>query len=81
MSGVVAETTDPGPAGSHQIELDEQRCVAAGQCVVVAPTVFDQREDDGVALVLDEAPPAGLLDQVREAVAVCPAAALRLVER
>ncbi|WP_326613540.1 ferredoxin [Streptomyces scopuliridis] len=63
-----------------RVELDEPKCVAAGQCVVVAPDVFDQRDEDGVAVVLEEHPAAELLDGVREAVAVCPAAAIRLAE-
>ncbi|MFI1734099.1 ferredoxin [Streptomyces acidicola] len=63
-----------------RVELDEPKCVAAGQCVVVAPEVFDQRDEDGVAVVLEEHPAAALLDSVREAVAVCPAAAIRLAE-
>jgi ferredoxin len=64
-----------------RVELDEPKCVASGQCVVAAPDIFDQRDDDGVAFLLDEQPGAELLDGVREAVAVCPAAAIRLVER
>ncbi|MFI6739276.1 ferredoxin [Nonomuraea sp. NPDC051941] len=64
-----------------RVELDEPKCVASGQCVLAAPEVFDQRDDDGVAILLDETPAAGLLDGVREAVAICPAAAIRLVER
>ncbi|MFF5302803.1 MULTISPECIES: ferredoxin [Streptomyces] len=64
-----------------KVELDEPKCVASGQCVVAAPDVFDQRDDDGVAILLEEQPGAELLDDVREAVAVCPAAAIRLVER
>ncbi|MFC4057755.1 ferredoxin [Planomonospora corallina] len=62
-----------------RVELDEPKCVAAGQCVMVAPEVFDQRDEDGVAVVLDETPGAELHEQVREAAAVCPAAAIRLV--
>ncbi|MEV0637378.1 ferredoxin [Streptomyces sp. NPDC050619] len=63
-----------------RVELDEPKCVAAGQCVMAAPDVFDQRDEDGVAVVLEEHPAAELLDGVREAVAVCPAAAIRLAE-
>ncbi|MEU4163980.1 ferredoxin [Actinoplanes sp. NPDC026670] len=63
-----------------RIEFDEPKCVAAGQCAMVAPDVFDQREDDGVAVVLDENPGADQHEAVREAAAVCPAAAIRLVE-
>ena len=61
-----------------RVELDEAKCVAAGQCVVSAPEVFDQRDEDGVAIVLDETPAAELHEGVREAAAVCPAAAIRL---
>ncbi|HJE59675.1 MAG TPA: ferredoxin [Nocardiopsis listeri] len=62
-----------------RVELDEPKCVASGQCVVEAPDVFDQRDEDGVAVVLDPHPPEELHDEVSEAVAICPAAALRLV--
>lgn len=55
--------------------------MASGQCVVASPEVFDQRDDDGVAILLVEEPGAELLDGVKEAVAICPAAAIRLVEK
>ncbi|MEV2231626.1 ferredoxin [Streptomyces phaeochromogenes] len=64
-----------------EVELDEPKCVAAGQCVLAAPDVFDQRDEDGVAVVLDERPDPGHLEGVREAAVLCPAAAIRLVER
>ncbi|MCK1814641.1 ferredoxin [Streptomyces carpaticus] len=62
-----------------RVEIDEPKCVASGQCVVASPEVFDQRDEDGVVIVLDAAPAPALHDAVREAVAVCPAAAIRLV--
>ncbi|MFF4525129.1 ferredoxin [Streptomyces bluensis] len=64
-----------------RVELDEPKCVASGQCVMASPEVFDQRDEDGVAILLEERPGEELLDGVREAVAVCPAAAIRLVEQ
>lgn len=64
-----------------RVELDEPKCVASGQCVMASPEVFDQRDDDGVAILLEEKPGDELLDGVREAVAICPAAAIRLVEQ
>jgi ferredoxin len=64
-----------------EVELDEPKCVAAGQCVLAAPDVFDQRDEDGVAVLLDDQPDPDLLDGVKEAAALCPAAAIRLVER
>ena len=51
-----------------------------GQCVLLAPDVFDQRDEDGMVVLLDDTPPAELHDAVRESAAVCPAAAIRLVE-
>ncbi|WP_449350957.1 ferredoxin [Streptomyces shaanxiensis] len=62
------------------IEFDEPKCVAAGQCVVAAPEVFDQRDEDGIAILLTENPAAELRESVREAAAICPAAAIRLKE-
>ncbi|SEH03614.1 Ferredoxin [Nonomuraea solani] len=62
-----------------RVHLDEPKCVASGQCVLAAPDVFDQRDEDGVAILLDETPAGDLLDGVREAAAICPAAAIRLV--
>lgn len=62
-----------------RIELDEPRCVASGLCVMAAPDVFDQRDDDGIAIVLTDEPAEDSLPGVREAVTLCPAAALRLL--
>lgn len=64
-----------------RVELDEPKCVASGQCVMASPEVFDQRDDDGIAILLEETPVDDLLEGVREAVAICPAAAIRLVEQ
>jgi ferredoxin len=47
---------------------------------MIAPEVFDQDEDDGIVLLLDEAPEAHLHRAVREAASVCPAAAIQLSE-
>ncbi|MGK3998834.1 ferredoxin [Sorangium sp. So ce1024] len=59
--------------------VDHEKCCGAGQCVMVAPKVFDQR-DDGIVILLDAEPPAEQHAAVREAVAVCPGAAIRLSE-
>lgn len=63
-----------------KVVIDESRCVAAGQCVSAAPDVFDQRDEDGVVLLLDESPPEDLAEDVRDAAAVCPALAIRIEE-
>ncbi|TWV53857.1 ferredoxin [Streptomyces misionensis] len=62
-----------------RIEVDEDLCCGAGSCVLAAPTVFDQNDDDGTVLLLDPAPGAELGAAVREAAARCPTAAIRVV--
>lgn len=63
-----------------KILIDEDKCVAAGQCVAVAPEVFDQRDEDGVVVLLADEPPAELAEDVRQAAAVCPALAITVVD-
>jgi len=63
-----------------QVVIDEEKCCGAGQCVLVAPEVFDQRDEDGIVVLLNENPPAELADDVRNAAAVCPALAIRIEE-
>ncbi|MFI0773864.1 ferredoxin [Streptomyces sp. NPDC021212] len=62
------------------VTLDQDRCVASGQCVLAAPAVFDQRDDDGVAVLLDDLPSSGLHGEVRRAAAGCPGLAIALAE-
>ncbi|MFE9311683.1 ferredoxin [Streptomyces sp. NPDC088353] len=61
-----------------KVLIDQDTCVASGQCVLTAADVFDQRDEDGIAVLLDDNPPADRADDVRHAVAVCPARAIRL---
>ncbi len=63
-----------------RVFVDLERCCGAGQRVLLAPSVFDQR-DDGIVVLLDAAPPEELHAAVREATSVCPGAATRLDER
>jgi ferredoxin len=63
-----------------KITIVEEKCCSVGQCVDVAPEVFDQRDDDGVAILLNANPPLEQHDAVREAARVCPAAAILLDE-
>lgn len=63
-----------------KISVDQDRCCGAGQCVLTAPEVFDQRDEDGVVVLLDAEPAPELHAVVREAAAVCPAAAIAVTE-
>ncbi len=61
-----------------KVTVDQAKCVSAGNCVANAPDVFDQDEDDGSVILLDENPPAELAEAVREAAAACPAMAIHV---
>lgn len=63
-----------------KVVIDEEKCVAAGQCVAASMEVFDQRDEDGVVVLLNEFPSDDLAADVREAAAVCPALAITIVE-
>ncbi|MDX8029085.1 ferredoxin [Lentzea sp. BCCO 10_0856] len=59
-----------------KITVDQDKCCGAGTCVLLAPDVFDQRDEDGIVVLLDQEPPASLHSLVQEAASVCPAAAI-----
>lgn len=60
-----------GKVGAHR-----ERCITAGNCVLVAPRFFSQGEIDGVVELLQEEYTAADEEMVLEAVDVCPVAAL-----
>jgi ferredoxin len=60
--------------------VEEAKCVASGLCVLLAPEVFDQRDEDGIVVLLAVTPTPALYDAVRESALVCPAAAIHLAE-
>ncbi len=62
-----------------RVAVDETKCCGAGQCVLLAPEVFDQRED-GIVVLLDPEPAEPLHAAVREAAAVCPTRAITVSE-
>lgn len=61
-----------------KVVIDQDRCVGSGQCVLAAPEVFDQREDDGIVVLLEENPPQDQYEQTREAAQICPALAIEI---
>ncbi len=63
-----------------KIAVDQEKCIGAGNCVLTDPEVFDQREEDGVVELLQDTPDAGHESAARDAAAICPAAAITIIE-
>lgn len=61
-----------------KVTVDQDKCIASGQCVLLAPEVFDQRDEDGIVALRDTAPPSDLDDVVEEAAHVCPSLAITI---
>ena len=62
-----------------KVHADRDVCIQAGNCVMVADSVFDQ-DDDGIVMVLVDDIPADEQDKAREAVKLCPSQALQIAE-
>jgi ferredoxin len=63
-----------------RVIVDTEKCIASGSCVTADPDVFDQREEDGIVVLLNEHPSAEHLEAVRNAARVCPAMAIVVEE-
>jgi ferredoxin len=63
-----------------KVVVDRERCRGAGQCALTAPEVFDQSEDDGTVVVLDEEPPPELHAAVVRAAGLCPNSVISLLD-
>ena len=61
-----------------KVTVDQNICAASGNCVMTAPEVFDQRDDDGVVVLLNANPPAEQAEGARRASALCPALAIHI---
>jgi ferredoxin len=61
-----------------RVAVDQDLCVSAGQCVAAAPEVFDQRDEDGVVVLVKAVPDAAEEDDVRLAAGSCPALAIQV---
>jgi ferredoxin len=59
-----------------RVTVDRERCIGAGMCVLTAPVVFDQDEEDGRVVLLVTDPPEELQDAVRQAERLCPSGAI-----
>lgn len=61
-----------------RVVADLDVCIGAGVCVMTAPKVFDQDGEDGLVRLLVDPVPAAEERVVREAVDLCPSAALEI---
>ncbi len=61
-----------------RIYADPQTCIGAGQCVRHAPQVFDQREHDGIVVLLAHTASDALAPALQKAVQLCPSQAIRI---
>ena len=62
-----------------RVSANPQHCIGAGQCVLIAPEVFDQSEE-GTVMVLVETVDDSAQAVTREAVRVCPSRSISLAE-
>lgn len=63
-----------------RVAADRDVCIGAGMCLLTAPAVFDQDDDEGLVVLLAADVPPEDADAASQAVAQCPSGALRLVE-
>ncbi len=62
-----------------RVRVDRDLCESNGECVRIAPEVFELGDDDRLRILL-ERPPAALRERVERAVRRCPKQALSLGE-
>ncbi|OBH89507.1 MULTISPECIES: ferredoxin [unclassified Mycobacterium] len=63
-----------------KVTVDQDVCASSGNCVLNAPDVFDQRDEDGVVVLLNPNPSADEAPGARRAAAACPALAIQIEE-
>lgn len=64
-----------------QVHANRDMCVSSGQCVMTAPDVFDQDEDEGVVVLKTGSPSPELAPDIRRAAAMCPAMAISITDK
>lgn len=59
-----------------RVSVDTGLCCGSGSCVLSAPEVFDQDDDNGLVVLLAEQPPEHQWEAVEEALECCPTGAI-----
>ena len=62
------------------VTADKSLCCGSGMCVLTAPGIFTQNDEDATVEVLVPRPDPSRMRDVREAVVSCPTSAIRLAE-
>ena len=62
-----------------KISVKTDACVGAGQCALVAETLFDQ-DDNGIVILLNDAPDDSEVPAAKKAATLCPARAIALLD-
>jgi ferredoxin len=63
-----------------RVEIDADKCIGSGACVIACPEVFGQ-DDSGFVVLLKESPGPELHERVRDAVRACPAEVIEAVDQ
>jgi ferredoxin len=61
-----------------KIKADTNVCIGAGMCALTAPEVFDQSEDEGTVVLLEQEPSDAQEAAARRAVQLCPSGAISI---
>jgi ferredoxin len=61
-----------------KVEVDTDLCQAHGECVFVAPEIFELDDEDQIHWV--EQPDESLREKALQAVKVCPVSAIKVTE-
>jgi ferredoxin len=63
-----------------KLTADPELCISAGNCVRLAPEVFDQGDKDGLVVILVDGVGPDQEAAVRRAIEACPTGAIAIVE-
>ncbi len=63
-----------------RVKVNQGLCVGAGLCVVSTNEVFDQGDEDGLVVLLQDHPPEELRKKVLSAARTCPSLAIKVEE-
>jgi ferredoxin len=63
-----------------RVQIEPEKCIASGQCVLIAESVFDQDEEDGIVLLKTEIVAPADEEATRNAARICPARVIRTID-